>query len=109
MSFDFPKVSIAGLPIAGKVTLTNTGSKRFLPQVISISSNILASGEQMLNANSIPPFGSQTWDLSFHPLPFLTKTDAAFTIHFAPGSDLSDKMPVKSLKIAPFFLTAWGI
>ena len=109
LTTDFPKVSIAGLPIKGKVTLTNTGTKRFQPQIFSIVSKSLTPGEQFINANGIPPFGSQTWDVAFNPTSFLTKADAAFTIQFTPDSELGDKVAQKSLKIAPFYLTPLGI
>ncbi len=109
VSTDFPSVSIAGLPIKGKIIMKNTGSQELTPQILSLISDTLLPEAQTIQANSIPPFGSQTWEVSFHPTSLLTKTDASFTIHFAPESILGDKTAQKTLKIAPFFLTPWGI
>lgn len=109
ISSDFPSVSIAGLPIKGKITMKNTGSQELTPQILSLISDTLLPQSQTIQANNIPPFGSQTWEVSFNPTSFLTKTDAGFTIHFAPESILGDKTAQKTLKIAPFFLTPWGI
>lgn len=106
---DFPGVSIAGLPIKGKITIKNTGPQELAPQVLSLVSDTLSPQTQIVQANSIPPFGSQTWNVSFHPTSLLTKTDAAFTIHFAPESVLGDKTAQQTFKIAPFFMTPWGI
>lgn len=106
---DFPGVSIAGLPIKGKITMKNTGTQELTPQILSLISDTLLPQTQTIQANSIPPFGSQTWEVRFDPTSFLTKTDAGFTIHFTPESVLGDKTAQKTLKIAPFFLTPWGI
>jgi transglutaminase-like putative cysteine protease len=102
---DFPGVSIAGLPIKGKITLKNTGSQELTPQMLTLVSETLLPQTQTVQATSIPPFGSQTWEVAFQPTSLLTKTDAGFTIHFAPESVLGDKTAQKTLKIAPFFLT----
>jgi hypothetical protein len=109
ISSDFPGVSIAGLPIKGKITMKNTGSQELTPQVLSLFSETLLPQTQTIQATSIPPFGSQTWEVSFEPTSFLTKADAGFTIQFAPESILGDKTAQKTLKIAPFFMTPWGI
>lgn len=105
----FPKVAIAGLPIKGQITMKNTGTQELTPQVLSIISQTLQPENQMLTSNSIPPFGSQTWDVLFDRTSFLTKADAGFTIHFAPESILGDKTAQDTFKISPFFLTPWGI
>ncbi|MBI5123707.1 transglutaminase domain-containing protein [Candidatus Roizmanbacteria bacterium] len=105
----FPKTSIAGLPITGKITLKNTGSKKISPQTLTITSSNLLPVSQSLTSNTVPPFGYQTWDLSFNPTSFLTKTNASFTIQFAAGSELGDKMAQKTLSIAPFYMTPVGI
>jgi transglutaminase-like putative cysteine protease len=109
VSTNFPKVSIAGLPIQGKLTLKNMGTQELTPQVLSITSQYLKPENQMLNSQGIPPFGYQTWDLSFRSTSFLTNSDTSFTIRFANDSSLSGKQLEKKLKIAPFFLTPWGI
>ena len=106
---DFPQISIAGLPISGKITLKNAGSKKIAPQTLTVISNSLLPANQLLSSNTIPPFGYQTWNLAFKPTSFLTKTTAAFTIQFAAGSELSDKMAQKTLNIAPFYMTPVGI
>ena len=109
LTTDFPSVSIAGFPIIGTITLKNTGNQELQPQVLSLISTTLSPSSQLLNSESIPPFGEQTWKVTFDPLSFLTKTTARFTIHFAPDSELGDKTGEKTLAIAPFFLTPWGI
>ena len=106
---NFPSVAIAGLPIKGEITIQNTGTQRLSPQVLSLVSSTLSPSTQMIHAKSIPPFGSQTWEVGFVPTSFLTKTDAGFTIHFAPDSALAEKTSEQKIKIAPFFLTPWGM
>lgn len=105
----FAKVFIAGLPIKGQITLKNTGTQALVPQQLTILSNFLTPHTQQLTSNTIPPFGYQTWDIQFNSPSFLTKTKTAFTIHFAPESVLGDKIAEKTLQIAPFFMTPWGI
>ncbi|HSA84397.1 MAG TPA: transglutaminase domain-containing protein [Patescibacteria group bacterium] len=109
LTTDFPDVSIAGLPITGKLTMTNTGSQQLLPQTLSIISNSLSPQSQLLESTTIPPYGSQTWEIRFDPLPFLTKADAGFTIQFAADSEFGDKTGEKTIHVAPFFLTLWGV
>lgn len=109
ISSSFPDISIAGLPVKGKLTLKNTGTQELTPQILTLVSQTLTPENQIVPSNSIPPFGSQTWDIQFNPTSFLTKTDAGFTIHFAPESILGDKTAQQAIKIAPFFMTAWGI
>src|SRR6185369_8044788 len=109
ISTSFPGVSIAGIPIAGKITLKNTGTQELTPQQLTITSDILTPASQMLTSNTIPPFGFQTWDVTFHTASLLTKADTGFTIRFAPESQLGGRAVEKLLKVAPFFLTPWGI
>lgn len=109
MITDFPDVSIAGLPIVGKITMKNVSSKELLPQELTIISSTLSPQSQVLGSDTIPPFGSQTWEVKFDPKPFLTKSSDSFTIQFAPGSELGDKTGEKTLTIAPFFLAPAGI
>src|SRR6185369_16129560 len=109
ISTSFPGVSIAGIPIAGKITLKNTGTQELTPQQLTITSDILTPASQMLTSNTIPPFGFQTWYVTFHTASLLTKADTGFTIRFAPESQLGGRAVEKLLKVAPFFLTPWGI
>ena len=109
LTTDFPNVSIAGFPVKGKITMKNIGTQPLPPQELSLVSSILTPSSQQLQSDSIPPFGSQTWEVTFNPTSFLTKTSASFTIHFAPDSELGDKTGEKTISIAPFFLTPWGI
>lgn len=109
ISSSFPDVSIAGLPVKGKLTLKNTGTQELTPQVITLVSQNLAPASQVVSTNAIPPFGSQTWEVRFDAPSFLTKGDAVYTIHFAPESVLGDKTAQQTIRIAPFFMTPWGI
>ncbi|HZE86657.1 MAG TPA: transglutaminase-like domain-containing protein [Methylomirabilota bacterium] len=108
-SASFPKVSIAGFPLIGKVTITNTGSQKLSPQIISLTSTMLLPQNQSLATTQIPPFGYHTWDVGFRGTSFLTNTNASFTIRSAPDSELGSKTSEQTVKIAPFFLTLWGI
>lgn len=105
----FPDVSIAGLPVKGTLTVHNIGTQELTPQVLTILSQTLQPTSQVISSKSIPPFGSQTWDVQFNRTSFLTKADAGFTIHFAPESVLGDKTAQQIIAIAPFYMTAWGI
>src|SRR6185503_4511305 len=105
----FPEVSIAGLPISGKISIKNTGVTSIAPQVFFVESKMLTPNQQIVTATSIPPFGHQDWNVKFHPVQFLTNTSEAFTIRFAQDSDLGGKTTEVVIKIAPFFLTLWGI
>jgi transglutaminase-like putative cysteine protease len=109
VSSNFPEVSIAGLPISGKITIKNTGTAKIKPQTFFVDSEILLPNEQIVITEGIPPFGQQTWNLKFKPTDFLTNTYAPFTIRFAADSDLEGKNIEQNIKIAPFFLTLWGI
>lgn len=105
----FPEVSIAGLPMPGKVVVKNTGTTKVSPQAFFIESKVLSPNQQVITTRGIPPFGSQTWDIKFEPVNFLTNSYLPFTIRFAPDSDIGDKTSEQKIKVAPFYLTHWGI
>lgn len=100
---------IAGLPITGDVTITNTGTAKIPAQTISLISQDLSPEKQILTTKGIPPFGSQTWKVNFNSKPFLTNTKASFTVQFSPESKVTDKSYTQTFTILPFFLTIWGI
>ncbi len=52
-----PEISIAGLPIQGKVLIKNNGSAYIPGQILYLSSNIFAPHEQTLQTSGVPPFG----------------------------------------------------
>lgn len=105
----FPEVSIAGLPLSGTVTVKNASTTRIAPQAFFIESKTLTPNQQVITSAGIPPFGYQTWNVSFNRTPFLTKANETFTIRFAQDSDLGGKTTPTTIAVAPFFLTQWGI
>ncbi len=98
-----PKEVIAGLPISGQVIITNMGSIIIPSQVLGISSKFLLPHDQIMKVPGIPPYGYAQLDVGFRGTPILTNRQAAFTIRFR------DKSVDQAAKIAPIFLTKWGI
>lgn len=106
---DFPKTAIAGLPIIGEMKIQNTGTTEIPPQLITLTSTTLLPEEQIFNSNGIPPYGSYTWKVAYRPTSFVTNTNASFAVKFDPQSVLAGKATEQRIKIAPFYLTMWGI
>jgi len=105
----FPKATIAGFPIAGTMTIQNTGVGRIPGQLLYITSPVLTPHDQIIQLGDIPPFGTVTREVTFHPMSFLTNLNAPFTIRFADQSALKDQTSTKTVHVAPFYLTLWGI
>jgi hypothetical protein len=103
LTSDFPKTAIAGLPLIGKVTITNTRGTALEPGVLSLSAKGLTPTEQMIDTQKILPFGSKTWTVRFDQTSLLSKQKAVVSLH------LNDQIKSETIIIAPFYQTPWGI
>lgn len=97
-----PELTIAGLPIQGKVVVKNTGSAYLPPQLIYLSSDTFSPNAQTIATEGIPPFGQTEVAVQFDPTAFLTNTEGDYTIRVAGVTN------VQSVKAAPFFMTPLG-
>jgi len=99
----FLNPQIAGFPIKAMVKLENSGPAAAPAQTLYVSSKNLTPYEQSAEVAFIPPFGYRTVDLNFDKTSFLTNKETLITMRFG------DITKSQILKIAPFFMTFWGI
>lgn len=98
---DINSTIIAGLPIKGEVKIENTGSTQFDPSTLDIFADNLTPGSQVINTDTIPPYGHITVPFNFDKTQFLTKQ--ADTVRIA----IDQKSAYKNVFIVPFFLHLW--
>jgi transglutaminase-like putative cysteine protease len=106
---NFPSTAIAGFPIIGEVSVKNDGPAEIPAQLVTLSSTTLSPTEQILNTNGIPPFGTQTWKVAYRPTSIFENANTRFTVKFDPQSVLAGKATEQRIKVAPFYMTIWGI
>ena len=97
-----PDVTIAGLPIEGKIQLRNTGSNYVPPQILYLATSTFAPSVQTLTTSGVPPFGTLEVPVTFNATNALTNTQGDYTIRIAGTST------VKKLQSKIFFLTPIG-
>lgn len=98
----FSSTQVAGLPMKDKLRIYNSGPSEIFNQAVTISSQNLTPREQAFEMPPIPPFGYRDLDIAFVKTNILTNRTDTITIRFG------EQKYVKTVKIAPFFLTIWG-
>lgn len=119
-----PSTAVAGFPVKGKVIVKNTGSSLVPSQLFTVNSPDLTPHDQVYQFPAVPPFGTVDVPVAFHATSFLTNADTRLTIRYNPnpveptagqavlGASTSDKdvsVVSRDMKVAPFFMTVWGI
>lgn len=92
-----PKIAVAGLPIKGNVTVTNTSSNYLPPQIMYLSSNTFAPAAQTIATKGIPPYGRIEIPVAFSPTSMLQSVTGDYTIRLAGTAN------VQQLKTTPFY------
>lgn len=94
--FQFPASNLAGIPIDGTVTLTNTSSVLFPAQDIALSTTLSGFADQHILSSDVPPYGKVHLPLRLGSAPILTNQKSTVTILLA-GVHVS-----KPIVIVPF-------
>jgi len=95
-------LTIAGLPIQGKVEIKNSGSAYIPGQILYLSSVTFTPHEQTLQIAGVPPFGTLEVPITFNPTNALINTKGTYTVRVAGAST------TKSIQSKLVFLTPIG-
>ncbi len=93
----FQREYLAGLPINGKITITNVSGLLSPNQTITVTSNSLNPNTQDLYFDKIPPFGQKVLSVNFSPKSILTNEEDLVKIKI--GKEVIENKIV----ISPFY------
>lgn len=99
----FQNPLIAGLPVEGKVRVSNTSTVLVPPLVVYTTAKQLVPSMQTYGTAGIPPFGYVDVPIAFKPTSFLDTLATSYTVQ---GVDTTKTFP---LSVAPFYMTPIGI
>lgn len=99
----FPKTVIAGLPITGKILVSNTGGSSLTPTTISIKSVALKPQDQVITTKKMLPFAKESWKVSFVPTNMFSREKAVITI------TVNNHVYTKEIVVKPLYETPVGI
>ncbi|OGH12012.1 MAG: hypothetical protein A2857_03665 [Candidatus Levybacteria bacterium RIFCSPHIGHO2_01_FULL_36_15] len=104
---DIPSSYLSGLPLSAHVKIKNTGNTAIKNKKLQVISDF-SSEPQNFNIDSIPPYGSKSYEVKFGASPLLTNRAYQVKI-LLEGTSINRKVNVSIVPEKIFLLTGGGI